>query len=545
MINRLLGIRSEGEAFDWNDPRHPHWYSDGVGGGISPAGTVVTPESALRVATVYACVRILAETVASLPLHLYRRRPDGGKERADDHPLYETLHDFPNAWQTSLEFFEQQMYYTVLRGNGLAEIKSGLRGSVQQLMPINPGRIKGPPEQLPSGELRYRIADEDSGKDRYLHSGEVIHIRGMSSDGFWGLTPITHASTTIGVALASDMLEASQLRNGVKPSGTYTHPGSLSDTAYNRMKAQMAETGGYAQAGKTLILEEGMKWEAVAMTNRDAQFIEAKKLRPGEIARIFRVPPHMIGDHDKGASYASVEQQALDFVVHSVRPWLVRIEQAIKRDLISQHRTFFCEFLADALLRGDLKSRYDAYAIGIQNEILNPNECRGFENLNPYDGGEEYRNRITQKPDGATAAEPVTPPRRQQQSQDDSTIDDEEDTQASRLLRVFMQDVAGRIASREIKELSKRAKHAKADSDQFREWLAGFYGQHAQYVDSAINPLCEALQVRMSDRIAFVEQATKESARTLLNGDPEQVVAQWESGQLAEKYADRLKKLAA
>lgn len=544
MINRLLGIRSEGESFDWNDPRHPHWYSDTPGGGISAAGPVVSPESALRVATVYACVRILAETVASLPLHLYRRLPDGGKERADDHPLYETLHDFPNAWQTALEFFEQQMYYTVLRGNGLAEIKSGLRGSVSQLLPIHPSRIKGPPEQLPSGELRYRIADEDNGKDRWLYSGEVIHIRGMSSDGFWGLTPITHASTTIGVALASDMLEASQLKNGVKPSGTYQHPGQLSDEAYLRLKAQMAETGGYGQAGKTLILEEGMKWEAVAMTNRDAQFIEAKKLRPGEIARIFRVPPHMIGDHEKGASYASVEQQALDFVVHSVRPWLVRIEQAIKRDLISQHRTFFCEFLADALLRGDIASRYNAYAIGIQNEILNPNECRGYENLNPYSGGEEYRNRITQKPEDDPAGATV-PQRTTDRDADESTVDDDDDTQASRLLRTFTQDVAGRIASRELKELSKRAKHAKADGDQFREWLAGFYGQHAQYVDQAIDPLCDALQVRMADRVAFVETVTKESARQLLDGNPEQIVADWERGDLAANYARKLKKLAA
>ncbi|MCB9868139.1 MAG: phage portal protein [Phycisphaerales bacterium] len=510
---------------------------------MTAAGPVVTPESSLRVATVYACVRILAETVASLPCHLYRRTADGGKERATDHPLYETLHDFPNAWQSALEFFEQQMYYTTLRGNGLAEIKTGLRGSVSQLVPIHPSRIKGPPEQLPSGELRYTITDENGRRDKVLHSGEVIHIRGMTSDGLWGLTPITHASTMIGVALASDVLEANQLKNGVKPSGTYSHPGQLGDVAYQRLKAQMAETGGYGQAGKTLILEEGMKWDQVSMTNRDAQFIEAKRMRPGEIARLFRMPPHMIGDHDKGASYASVEQQAIDFVVHTIRPWLVRIEQAIKRDLIVQHRTFFCEFLADALLRGDLKSRYDAYAIGIQNEILNPNECRGFENLNPYEGGDEYRNRITQ-PDAA-AEEPETMPTPQRRPADDATVDDDDDTQAGRLLRVFTQDVAGRIASRELKELAKRAKHAQSDNDQFREWLQGFYTQHAQYVDSAIHPLCEALQVQDTARIAWVQDVTQGAVRALLDGEPEQVVEQWERGALAANYSAKLKKLAA
>jgi hypothetical protein len=234
----------------------------------------------------------------------------------------------------------------------------------------------------------------------------------------------------------------------------------------------------------------------------------------------------MIQDLDK-ATFSNIEHQGIDFVVHTIRPWLVRYEKAIKRDLIINHRKLFAEFLVDALLRGDFNSRMSGYAMAIQNEIFSRNEVREMENRNPVPGGDEFRN-------------PITVPRGM-----DSTPENENDSRAARLLGVCIREIARGMSRREVEALKKRVKHAQADDGRFRDWLGGFYNEQAERIDREIGPLCDALGIRQIDRIACVEEIVKENIRELLDGDAVQVVAQWESGALCERYTRKLKGLAA
>ena len=525
MIGTLLGICSEGPAPP--DPTDPFWYTNLSGGGVSSSGSIVTPDSALRVSAVYACVRVLAETVATLPCHLYERLPDGGKRRAGG-ALAEMLSDFPNAWQTSTEFFEQSMYHLALRGNAISEIIASERGPISEVVPIHPDRVTAV-ERLRDNSLRYTITDpERRSRTRVLMSNEVFHTRGLSSDGILGLSPIAHLRNAIGLAMSAEDSGARLFRQGIRPSGVLEHPQKLSDEAYKRLRTAQQEHAGTANAYRTMILEEGMKWSQVSLSNKDAQFLETRKFQIAEIARIFRVPPHMIQDLDK-ATFSNIEHQGIDFVVHTIRPWLVRFEKAIKRDLIINHRKLFAEFLVDALLRGDFNSRMSGYATAIQNEIFSRNEVREMENRNPVPGGDEFRNPIT----APKAPEP------------ESTLDDENDSRQSRVLHAFIANTARGIARREVEGLKTRVKHAGTDEHRFREWLSGFYNEQVERIDREIGPLCDALGIRAADRIACVQDIVKENIRELLDGDAVQVIAMWEGGALCDRYIQKLKGLAA
>jgi len=523
VIGQLLGIRAEGPVLP--DPTDPFWYTNLSGGGVSSSGPVVTPDSALRVAAVYACVRVLAETVASLPCHLYERLPDGGKKRAAG-ALAELLGDFPNTWQTNVEFFEQGMYHLCLRGNAIHEIVPGVKGPISELIPIHPDRVTAV-DRLPDNTLRYTISDpERRPRTRVLMTNDVFHVRGLSSDGVLGLSPIAHLRNAIGLAMSAEDSGAKLFRQGVRPSGVLEHPQKLSDEAYARLKRAQQEHAGTANAYRTMILEEGMKWSQVSLSNRDAQFLETRKFQIAEIARIFRVPPHMIQDLDK-ATFSNIEHQGIDFVVHTIRPWLVRYEKAIKRDLIINHRKLFAEFLVDALLRGDFNSRMSGYAMAIQNEIFSRNEVREMENRNPVPGGDEFRN-------------PITVPRGTE-----PTPEDEDDSTKARVLRAYIGEIARGTSRCEVEGLKKRVKHAKDDPQRFHEWVAEFYRDHAERIDRALQPLFDALHTRMSDRIALVEELMKGNIRALLDGDPVEVVARWEDGELCEHYIRTLRGLAA
>lgn len=523
MIGQLLGIRAEGPALP--DPTDPFWYTNLSGGGVSSSGPIVTPDSALRVAAVYACVRVLAETVASLPCHLYERLPDGGKKRAGG-ALAELLSDFPNAWQTNVEFFEQGMYHLCLRGNAIHQIVPGPNGPISELIPIHPDRVTAI-DRMPDNTLRYTISDPElRTRTRVLMTNDVFHVRGLSSDGILGLSPIAHLRNAIGLAMSAEDSGAKLFRQGVRPSGVLEHPQKLSDEAYARLKRAQQEHAGTANAYRTMILEEGMKWSQVSLSNRDAQFLETRKFQIAEIARIFRVPPHMIQDLDK-ATFSNIEHQGIDFVVHTIRPWLVRYEKAIKRDLIINHRKLFAEFLVDALLRGDFNSRMSGYAMAIQNEIFSRNEVREMENRNPVPGGDEFRN-------------PITVPQGK-----DSTMDDEDVSRAARLYRALCEGAARRIAKRELDWVSPRVKHIHKDRQLFNEKVGEFYQDHAGYIDREIGPLCDAIGAREIDRAAWVEEVTTENIRELLGGDPERVVMTWADGELCARYFRKLKGLAA
>jgi HK97 family phage portal protein len=374
------------------DPLDDRYYGHRPGYGTA-SGQDVTPELALKLAAVYACVRVVAETIASLPLIIYKRLPDGGKVRAIEHPLYKVLHDAPNQWQTSMEWVEMMQGHQELRGNAYSLIQSGPRGAVDSLIPVHPDRVVV--KRLENGRLRYIVTDWYTGERKPYAQEEVFHMRGLSSDGMTGMSTVGLASEAIGLGLGQQDYAARFLENDAQPRGVLEHPQTLSPEASKRIRDTFTQAQSGANRHKPAVLEEGMKYSALSLNNKDSQFLEARVFTTAEIARFFRMQAHKIGDLTK-ATFSNIEQQNIEFATDCIRPRVVRWERRIKVDLIDPlglGDDYFCEFLMDALLRGDLKSRYEAYSIGIQNGFMSPNDCRRSENLNPIakeDGGDTY-----------------------------------------------------------------------------------------------------------------------------------------------------------
>ena len=348
------------------------------------SGMRVSPDSALRLAAVYACVRILAETMASLPLVVYQRRADGGKDKVTDHWLYRLIAKRPNRFQNPFEWREMLQGHLALRGNAYNQIITNPRGEIIELMPIHPDRVKI--ELLPSGEYRYRVTDR-AGTEVILPRGEVWHLRGLSSDGLMGMSPIELARENLGMALAAQDYGARFFANDAKPTGGWIEfPGSFKDNEAKKVfreSYQQAQSG--ANRGKVLVLENGMKVHEVGVTNKDAQFLELRKFQITDIARLFRVPPHMIADLER-ATFSNIEQQSLEFVMHTMTPWAERWEASIESELLLDGDDIEIEFDFANLMRGDAASRSSYYQSGIQNGWLTRNEARIAENLNPIDG---------------------------------------------------------------------------------------------------------------------------------------------------------------
>ncbi len=374
------------------------------------SGARVSPDGALRLAAVYACVRVLSETMASLPLVVYRPRADGGKDQVTDHWLYRLLAKRPNRFQNPFEWREMLQSHLVLRGNAYNQIITNARGEVVELLPLHPDRVRL--ELLASGEYRYRFTDR-TGTENILPRGQVWHLRGLSSDGLMGLSPIDLARESLGMALAAQDYGARFFANDAKPTGGWIEfPGSFKDSEAKkafRESYQQAQSG--ANRGKVLVLENGMKFHEVGVTNRDAQFLELRKFQITDIARLFRVPPHMIADLDR-ATFSNIEQQSLEFVMHTMTPWAERWEASIESELMLDGEELEVEFDFANLMRGDAASRASYYQSGIQNGWLTRNEARIAENLNPLDGLDEPLrplNMVEEGDAGGQATNPAKP----------------------------------------------------------------------------------------------------------------------------------------
>lgn len=359
------------------------------GGALTASGVWVNPDVALTMSAVYACVRVLAESVASLPLITYRRVTGGGKERATTHAMYSVLHDAPNAEMTSLQFREAMVANQCLWGNAYARIVFDGGGRVRELWPLLSRYMQVRRE---NGRLTYRY--DEPGQQQTLTAEQVLHVPALGINGVMGISPITLARQAIGLGLAMQEFGAGFFGNGALPGIVLMHPGQMSDPAYKRLKESWEERHrGPENAQKVALLEEGAKAEKIGVPPEDAQFLQSRKFQIGEIARIFRVPPHLVGDLEK-ATFSNIEQQSLEFVVYTLAPWLVRWEQAIALRLLtaSERREYFVEHLVDGLLRGDIVSRYNAYHVARQDGWLNADEIRAKENMNPIggDAGQTY-----------------------------------------------------------------------------------------------------------------------------------------------------------
>lgn len=356
-----------------------------VGGGWSflfggtTSGKAVNERTAMQTSAVYACVRILAESVAGLPLHVYERTANGSKSTKPSHPLYRLLHDEPNREMTSFVFRETLMSHLLLWGNAYAQIIRDGRGFPIALYPLLPDRMAV--DRNESGELVYTY-QSDKGQVK-LRRENVLHIPGLGFDGLIGYSPIAMAKNAVGLAIATEDYGATFFANGANPGGVLEHPGVIKPEQADRLRESWQSQFGGANAHKVAVLEEGLKFHQMSIPPEQAQFLETRKFQINEIARIFRVPPHMVGDLEK-SSFSNIEQQSLEFVKYTLDPWVVRWEQSLQQALIlpSEKATIFIKFNLDGLLRGDYQSRMQGYSTGIQNGFMSVNDVRGLEDMN-------------------------------------------------------------------------------------------------------------------------------------------------------------------
>jgi HK97 family phage portal protein len=349
-------------------------------------GASVTPETALRQSTVLACVSLKSGLLSSLPLLIYKRSRDGGRTRATDHPLYEVLHTRPNSWMTASEFKRLIGMCLYLRGNFYAIIVAGPRGFADTLIPVHPSLVQV--KQLSSRALVYRITDPATGETKDYAQDDIFHVRDFSTDGIVGLSRITQQREGIGAAMAAQAHGAAVLRNGGRPGGVLSTDKTLSQQQRTDNLKAWNETHGGASRGGTALLDGGAKFQVVSMTNEDAQYIEQLRYGACDIARIFGVPPHLIGETDKSTSWGTgIEQQNIGFLTFSLMPDLVAIEDSIGRDLILNEQVYYAEFLVDALLRADFATRMAGYGVAIDHGIMCPDEGRSRENLNARTDG--------------------------------------------------------------------------------------------------------------------------------------------------------------
>lgn len=380
-LTRILNASPENPTTSLSNP--DSWLYTSFGAERSKSGMSVTPESAMRVSSVYACVRLIAEAISSLPLFVYRNT---GKDRevAQDHRLYTLLHDEPTPSMTSTFWRELMMQSLLLRGNAYSIIVRDQANRPVEFSWVHPSRVTPFKDQR---RLKYKIA-LSGGDFETLDQANMLHVPGPSFDGVSGKTVISaFARESVGLAMAMEEHGSKLWANGAHHLGLLRHPKSISDKAIERLRKTLDSFMGVANAGKTMVLEEGMEWEQISMTSEDAQYIESRRFQVEEVARMFRVPLHMIGEHSKSTSWGSgIEQMNIGFVVWTLQPYLVRFEQEFNRKLFSDG-VYSVEHRVQGLMRGDNKSRADFYASGIQNGFMMPNEARQLENLPQHPDG--------------------------------------------------------------------------------------------------------------------------------------------------------------
>lgn len=455
------------------------------------AGVHVTPQKSLSYSAVFAAVRVLSETVASLPLIVYERL-ERGKRRAKNYYLYSLLHDAPNGYMTSMEYRETLQAHLATWGNAYSEIEYDRQGRVTSLFPLRPDKMMQ--GRMEDGR-RFYLYQMPNGEQRWFPQERIWHLRGLGSDGYWGYSPIQLHRKSVGLGLAAQEFGARFYANDARPGIILEHPGALSEEAAKNIKASWDEAhGGLNNAHRVAILEEGLKVHEVGIPPEDAQFLETRKFQVEEIARIYRVPPHMLASMDR-ATFSNIEQQSLEFVQYTMHPWFVRWEQSINLNLMlsRERERYYVEHLVDSLLRGDTLSRYQAYAQAFQFGWMSSNDIRERENMNPVEGGDEYYRPLNLIP-ADTRIEPLRGRRNGRGSESRADYEQRSATARHRLRGSYVtiyRDVAARILRREVYDVGQQARKALRMRDyvEFSQWLDEFYREHADYIIRQMAPV--------------------------------------------------------
>lgn len=350
-------------------------------------GKNVSSQKAMRLTAVFGCIRVLAESIGMLPCNLYKAT-DKGKEKAANERLFKVLSLKPNGYMTPQEFWELLIVCLCLRGNFYAYKVKAL-GEVVELLPLDPGSVL--PKLNSQWEPVYQVTFPDGSTD-VLGQNDIWHVRILTLDGLIGLNPIAYAREAIALGLATEEHGSRLFKNGAVTSGVLRTEQTLTDEAYGRLKKDFEERHtGLGNAHRPMILEMGLEWKSMALNAEDSQFLETRKFQLEEICRLFRVPMHLVQNTDR-ATFNNIENLGIGFINYSLVPYLTRIEQRINIGLVreSKHGAFYAKFNAGALLRGDMKSRFESYATAINWGMYSPNDCLELEDRNPRPGGDVY-----------------------------------------------------------------------------------------------------------------------------------------------------------
>jgi len=460
---------------------------------VSKAGINLTHNNALSVTAYYSAVTLIAQTIGQLPLILYERMEPRGKRRANEHQLYSILHDEPNPWMSAYKFRETLQGHLLTWGNAFAYIDWDMSGNtwvVQELFPLRPDRMT---LEWQNGEIVYNYT-LPSGQQTTFRNAQILHIPGFGYDGLIGYDPLTLFRDALGLAKACEEFGARFFGNGSALNGVITHPGRLTEDAKKRMRQSWEDIySGLSKAHKVAILEEGVAYQSIGIPPEHAQFLQTRQFQISEIARIFHVPPHMIGDLER-ATFSNIEHQGIEFVKYTLGPWLKAWESEINRKLLpkSQKRKYFAEHLVDGLLRGDTSTRFQAYATGRQWGWYSANDVRELENLNPIEGGDQYMVPLNMMP--ASMASEATPTKSLQLKSDRRRVLLRART-AERYQSTF-RTAAAKVVAHEIREVRRAAKSHldKKDALSFGAWLNEWYGSTFKaYVVKTMTPVMRSL----------------------------------------------------
>jgi HK97 family phage portal protein len=462
LLAKMAGV----QAGDPNDERYWTGYAP-----LSLAGVSVTAESAMKISACWACVRLISHSLASIPLITYRRRTDGGRDRALGNPLYELLHTRPNPRMTAFEFKRLLTVHALLRGNGYAYIRSGPRGFVDALEPIHPDLVHKP-ETAADGTLIWPITQAD-GQVKRFPDDQIFHLTGLSFDGVTGVSVIDYARESMGLALATESYGERFFSQNATPSVALRHPGKPNAEARRRIRDEWeADTSGLRNAHRAVVLAEGMDVSAVGVTSEDAQFLQTREFQVQDLARWFGVPLHMIQQTTGSTSWGTgLEQMSQGFVTYTLLPWATLWEQAISRDLILAEGVYYAEYLFDALVRADQATRKDYYATGIEWGWLSLNDVRRMENMNPVEGGDSHTSSLQQN--RSPAPQPPLP-------------ELDTDAPATSHYRALLAEAAGRVVRKEIAALTRAGRRAGDDAGEWTRAVDEFYADHAAFVAQSL-----------------------------------------------------------
>ena len=508
LLDRVFTLERRG----WGNA-DDRWYSPI--GSLSPskAGVYVSDETAMRCATVYACVRVLAESIASLPVHLYERQSDGGRRRASEHWAYQLMHDEPHPHMSACQFFETLVIHMALTGNHFSFIDSKNSGEVGSLSPLNPRDV----EILrgSKGQVAYKYTK--NGEVRIFPEAEILHAPGMAWDGVSGMSPISYARETIGLSIAAEEFGARLFSHGLNPGSIFTLPEGVrmdQEQTTKFIEDLISKHAGLGKSHSGLVLPAGMGVDKVGISPEDSQFLETRKFQKAEIASIFRVPLHLIQEHEKSTTWGTgIEHINLGFVQYTLRPWLVRIEQTLNRKLLhgADRQRYYFEFLVDAMLRGDQQARAEYFTAAIQNGWMSRNEVRQLENRNPVEGGDDFLVPLNMSVAGEPPPEPPADEPDEKKSEcgcgheHRAEPDPELDIPRMSIQRSYrrvIRDAISRVMRRERndimsgaeKHLRKRAARGELRSTKpFADFIDEFYESHREFTREAVTAAFTAL----------------------------------------------------